>query len=658
MTIAMAPQVRASARKIMADRFDAVHARAALAVAERDGLADAIPALRARRDATDARAGTETGPMLRLARRLDLARDHVDFVWAVAAASAETRVACHVEALGGPATRRGLSVAEYARIADLAEEAARDLALWLARGCVLVREGLLLVDDELATLVARRYRTPARLLAYLVDDATPEPPLRRVAYERESELVFDAAQRAVLEQLARVLAGAPAAIVVEGPRGTGKTTAIARAAQQPLIVLDAERLAATTSREALLALRRETVLGSDIPVIAGIDELTDADRPVLAAILRDTPGPWVLTSATPDFDLGTDRPLVRFRWPVPGCEARRQLWTVLGGHATGDVDALATRFRVGPGVIGRAVASARRLDGGVLDAHRLALGLRHNFTEALRGLARRVDVLQTWDDLVLAPDTMDQIAMLVARVEHAHQVLERWRFHTKLARGTGVAALFSGLPGTGKTMVAGLIANQLGLDLYQVDLSQVVSKWVGETEKQLARVFDVAEQGHALLLFDEADALFGQRTKTTNTAVDRYANLEVNYLLQRVESFGGITILTTNLDQSIDHALKRRLAAHIVFELPDDEERELLWRRAVTTGAAPVARCFDPGALARTFGKMSGANIRNAAIAAAFLAAAGEARAITQDALVRAARAEYRSMGHVLTESVHAGGRR
>jgi len=215
-----------------------------------------------------------------------------------------------------------------------------------------------------------------------------------------------------------------------------------------------------------------------------------------------------------------------------------------------------------------------------------------------------------------------------------------------------VAALFSGAPGTGKTMVAGLIARELGLELYQVDLSQVVSKWISETEKQLSRLFDAAEQGHALLLFDEADSLFGQRTTDIKGATDRYANLEVNYLLQRVESFGGITILTTNLDTAIDRALKRRLAAHIVFDEPDEDARLALWQRLATTATAPLATDIDYGELARAFPKMSGANIRNAALSAAFLAAADLAAHIRQSHLLRAARAEYRSMGYVLSESM------
>src|SRR3569623_1185142 len=199
-------------------------------------------------------------------------------------------------------------------------------------------------------------------------------------------------------------------------------------------------------------------------------------------------------------------------------------------------------------------------------------------------------------------------------------------------------------------MVAGLIARELDLELYQVDLSKVVSKWGGETEKNLGRVFDAAEEGHVLLLFDEADALFGQRTNDGKGANDRYANLEVNYLLQRVEAFGGITILTTSLETAIDTALKRRLASHIVFAAPDDDERTRLWERQTTTGTAPVADDVDFEQLSMLFPKKSGANIRNAAISAAILAAADSAPTISQAHLVRAARAEYRSMGPVIAD--------
>jgi len=358
-----------------------------------------------------------------------------------------------------------------------------------------------------------------------------------------------------------------------------------------------------------------------------------------------------VTSAMENVKLGTARPILRTRWPLPEVAVRRELWERAAEEPTGDLDALAMRYRVGAGAIARSMASVRAISRDRrLDVADLEAGLRHNIAEDMGGLAHRVEVSQSWSDLVVADDTRDHIQSLIARVRHAHRVLGDWQYKSKMARGTGVPAMFSGPPGTGKTMVAGLIAKELDLELWQIDLSQIVSKWVGETEKQLARVFDAAEQGHALLLFDEADALFGQRSTDVKGAVDRYANLEVNYLLQRVESFGGITILTTNLEAGIDRALKRRLAAHIVFELPGEDERTELWTRLVTTGAAPLAPDIDFEQLSRTFPKMSGANIRNAALAAAFLAAAGGATTIDLQHLTRAGRAEYRSMGHVLAD--------
>jgi SpoVK/Ycf46/Vps4 family AAA+-type ATPase len=232
-------------------------------------------------------------------------------------------------------------------------------------------------------------------------------------------------------------------------------------------------------------------------------------------------------------------------------------------------------------------------------------------------------------------------------VRFAWKVFEDWRFPRQTARGGGVAALLSGPPGTGKSMVAGIIARDLGRELYRVDLSQVISKWVGETEKQLSLVFDAAEAGHALLLFDEADSLFAKRTEV-KSSVDRYANLEVNYLLQRVEAFGGITILTTNMDASIDPALMRRLAAHVKFWPPEHDERVLLWRGMLGGANVPLAADVDYEELSTRFPDMTGANIRNAALAGAFLAAA-EGTDVSQQHLGRAARGEYASMGRSLS---------
>jgi hypothetical protein len=627
-----------------------VYLRALIAIAARDRNEQDAASLRRQLSEAGAthderaRNGTVADtPMARLAKRHALTADQRELAWAIVAATADPRIAIPLEALWGTSARRGMSVAAYQHLRGLDAETGRDLALWLAHRCPLLASGLLVCTEPGAPIASRTYVASERLVAHLVGDDAPGGSLRLV--HAPAQIILDEPQQQAVASLGPLLAGT-AVIVIEGPRGSGRSTAVARAAGRPVVELDG---ATKLDDAALVALRREIALGVAQPVIANADRLP-ADLG-LGAFLDAVPGPIVLTSAMPAIDLGTTRPIVRVSWPLPESTVRRALWEQAAGSPSGDLDTLAHRYRVGAGVIGRAVASVRAQHGKrTLDAQDLIHGLRHNIAEDLGGLAHPVTVTQTWDDLVLADDTRDHIGALLSRVRHAHHVLEQWSYRSKIARGTGVPALFSGPPGTGKTMVAGLLARDLDLELYQVDLSQVVSKWVGETEKQLAKVFDAAEQGHALLLFDEADALFGKRTADVKGANDRYANLEVNYLLQRVEAFGGITVLTTNLDTAIDPALKRRLAAHIVFELPDDDERTTLWKRNVTTDAAPLEANLDFEQLSRMFPKMSGANIRTAALAAAFLAAGDSSTSITQQHLVRAGRAEYRSMGHVLAE--------
>jgi SpoVK/Ycf46/Vps4 family AAA+-type ATPase len=237
----------------------------------------------------------------------------------------------------------------------------------------------------------------------------------------------------------------------------------------------------------------------------------------------------------------------------------------------------------------------------------------------------------------------------IARVKHKRRVYDDWGFSRKMAKGLGLSALFSGEPGTGKTMVAGIIAEELSLDLYQIDLSRIVSKYVGETEKNLAELFDAAEAGHAILLFDEADSLFAKRTEV-KSSVDRYANLEVNYLLQRMEAFGGIVILTTNMDSAIDDAFRRRISFRVNFPFPEPEDRRRLWE-VMLPAAAEVAGDIDFDLLARKY-EMSGGYIRNAVLRAAFLAA-DDGTGITMSHMRRAANLEYAAMGKVVSSLGH-----
>ncbi len=271
---------------------------------------------------------------------------------------------------------------------------------------------------------------------------------------------------------------------------------------------------------------------------------------------------------------------------------------------------------------------------------------RHQLHHDLKSLAVRVDKTYRWEDLVISVDGYHALIEMISYAKNAERVYEEWGFGSKHSVAGGISALFSGPPGTGKTMCAGVIARELDMELFRVDLSRVVSKWIGETEKNLARVFDEAQRSNAVVLFDEADSLFAKRTEV-KSSVDRYANLEVNFLLQRMETFNGITVLTTNFEDTIDPAFKRRLTFRARFEKPDAAARAALWEKMFPP-TAQLADDVDFGELGRRF-EVSGGNIRNAAIRAAFLAA-NEDHVIDQETLVRATLREAREMGVLIAE--------
>ncbi|AMY08414.1 ATP-dependent zinc metalloprotease FtsH 3 [Luteitalea pratensis] len=254
----------------------------------------------------------------------------------------------------------------------------------------------------------------------------------------------------------------------------------------------------------------------------------------------------------------------------------------------------------------------------------------------LNGLAQRIDARATWKDIVLPPDAIRLLQHLAEQVRYRHQVHERWGWRARSARGLGVTALFAGESGTGKTMAAEVLAADLQLDLYRIDLSSIVSKYIGETEKNLREVFDAAEHGGALLLFDEADALFGKRSEVKDSH-DRYANIETSYLLQRLESFDGLAILATNLRSNVDAAFVRRLRFIVPFPFPGQAERRAMWARAFP--AATPVRDIDVDRLARL--TVTGAAIHGIALTAAFMAAARD-QAVDMALIREAARLEMR----------------
>ena len=286
----------------------------------------------------------------------------------------------------------------------------------------------------------------------------------------------------------------------------------------------------------------------------------------------------------------------------------------------------------------RLVAAAAAADGG-----QVAPAVRRLAGGHLDGVAVRIRPRRGWDDLILPADEARQLRELAARHRGRDTVYGRWRFRP--VPSTGVVALFAGPSGTGKTLAAEVVAGDLGLDLYKVDLSAVVSKYIGETEKNLERIFGAAAAGDLVLFFDEADALFGKRSEVSD-AHDRYANIEVAYLLQRLETYDGLVVLATNLQRNIDPAFLRRISVAVDFVAPEEPERRAIWARAFPP-TAPVAD-VDLDFLARQF-KVTGGVISNAALGAAFLAA-DEDSPITMRHAVLSVKREFQKLGRLRTE--------
>ncbi|MEW5928564.1 MAG: ATP-binding protein [Gemmatimonadota bacterium] len=360
--------------------------------------------------------------------------------------------------------------------------------------------------------------------------------------------------------------------------------------------------------------------------------------------LAGHPGPVVVCARTGGVAARGTRPVLEVPAAPLTPSARADMWRGLLPEAAGHAEALAVRYTVEPDVAAAAAGDARSLaalEGRAPGAEDVGRGVRTRAGLALSSGVRLVRPTARWDRLVLPGGRKAQLREALDRLAHQARVLDEWGFLAGRPGARGVRMLFSGPSGTGKTLSAEVMAAELGVDLLLVDISRVVSKWIGETEKNLAEVFDVAENAQAVLFFDEADALFGRRTEVSD-AHDRYANLETAYLLTRLERFEGLAVLATNLRQNVDPAFLRRLEFLLEFEEPGPEERAALWQCHLPPGA-PLQADVDPGEIAALY-PVVGGFIRNAAVAAGFLAAA-EGSPITRRHVVRAIRREYDKTG-------------
>lgn len=532
----------------------------------------------------------------------------------------------------------------------------------LIRHCLL---SLTSKDEADASSLARRIGTDRRIVDALLGSDGPDERLTPCAM-----LVADPAPGTMpMERLARaepLWHAAPALLHFEGPPDAGQRAAAeALAAAQRMRLLVVTPGADTHLRAGLIA--REAVLQNAAIFVELPREIEGAESRERLATLLDglcASGRLVMAAGGAEFAPREHLPRIRclaFPFAAPGFAARFDLWhkALAAGGLNGATaplgEALAVKFGLGPAAVEAAVAAAQwdaALDGAEgLDAPRLHRAARAGSRHALGRLARKIEPHHSWSDLVLPVRELQQLKEICGSVTHWPLVHRSWGFDAKLPDGRALAVLFSGRSGTGKTMAAGIIARTLELDLYKIDLATVVSKYIGETEKNLDRIFSEGQTSNAVLFFDEADALFGKRSEVKD-AHDRYANIEVAYLLQRIEAYEGLVILATNLAKNIDEAFARRMRHVVEFPFPDAGQRERIWR-GVFPAAAPLAGDVDLGFFARRF-EIAGGSIRNVALAAAFLAAE-EGSAIAMAHLARAMAREMQKLGRMPARAEFGG---
>jgi AAA+ superfamily predicted ATPase len=527
-------------------------------------------------------------------------------------------------------------------------------------------------------LLARHLRMDDRIAAYLLGCDRIDTRIRPFSYLEAADRTLDSLSLdpELTGRLRRFTHDADHSharvLYLQGPYGTGRRT-VARALcaessphRQVLLECDLEKLlsggdAAFTS--SLELVYREAALQDSGLLFTGFDQLlAESRRLLLDEFIRridDHPRSLLLSGemAWEPRETATPMSFARVEMPRPDASRRAELWsTALTGasdpiHSL-DIMELATKFRFSAGEIRDATDSARNLArwrGGqtghvtMPDVYE-ACRLRSN--QKLASLSRKIVPGYRWDDIVLPSNRLHQLRDICNYVKYREQVFGQWGFGRKGSYGNGVSALFAGPSGTGKTMAAEIIAGELALDLYKIDLSTVVSKFIGETEKNLSRIFAEAETSNAILFFDEADALFGKRSEVKDSH-DRYANIEVGYLLQRIEEYDGIVILATNYRKNIDEAFVRRLQIVIEFPFPNPAERRRIWD-VVWPREAPRDSKIDFDGLAQRY-EITGGSVRNIALAAAFLAAE-DGRVVTMDHLLCATQRELQKMGKIVAD--------
>ena len=451
-------------------------------------------------------------------------------------------------------------------------------------------------------------------------------------------------------------------LLFSGPSGTGKTLlahALAAHVSRQVLVLSAADLPEQEGLETTLrdvfteaTMREAVVLVDECETLFGKG---DKRKATAFSALEKFDGITILTTNHPDqLDEALERRIIyHFPFEEPGPDHRRQIWEVhlppeVPLEEDIDLEILANRYDFTGGTIKNAIlvavnrALAQSTQNPSLTMKMLDDGCLSQLRYALEDLTVRTATHLRLNDIVLPDDQDKKVREIIAAVRNQSVVLNSWGFGKKLVTGKGITCLFDGPPGTGKTLCAEIIAGEFDRPLYRVNIPEVVSKWVGETEKHIKAIFQQARISHAMLLFDEADSLFASRSSETSSATDRYANMEVNLLLQEIERFPGVCILTTNFFGSLDKALIRRIQFRVTFEEPDIEQREMIWEK-LCPSEAPLGEDVEFGVLAKRF-ELTGGMIKNALLRAAYWACEAGTK-MTQQVLTDACIDEYKAAG-------------
>ncbi|WP_183070871.1 AAA family ATPase [Rhodococcus rhodochrous] len=579
-----------------------------------------------------------------LARRVPLSSEDVELLLICLLPDLDTRFERLYGYLNDDVTRRRATVGLALTLAGLSPLVSSARARLLP-GSPLIEHALVLVEDTDRPYLTRGLRVPDRVTAHLLGDDVVESGIADLLIDVPA---YESAQAHELGVYLR--RGLRFTYLRErlGRAGAELALAALAAVDMGCVCVDANRVAAHSDPSGVVPLLgREALLGGAGLVLVGVDALSS--RPGTLREAAALPVPVLMVgSSTWDPEWADVLPLVVEVEP-PTLSQRAALWSRATEGFGVDVGEVSAQFVLGPRQVDRAVQAARAtamITDTPLTTSLLRGGARAQNTSGLERAARRIEPAVGWQDIVLPDHALRQLHELSARARHRYRVLAEWKMRPGGGRGLGVTALFAGDSGTGKTMAAEVIALDLGLDLYTVDLAAVVSKYIGETEKNLERIFSEADGVNAVLLFDEADAIFGKRSEVRD-AHDRYANIESAYLLQRMESFDGLAILATNLRANLDEAFTRRLDIIVDFPEPDVDARRRLWDRCLRP-PLPCGDDLDLQYCAEAF-VLTGGNIRSASISAAY-AAAEAGRSVSMTDVIAAVQQEYRKLGRLVMD--------